>query len=179
MRREKRLELEPGRVVHMREMQVRHIHAVFGRLAKGGLGLEHLLDPGADGVAGLLGDCLVLPEGEVLADQVPADLDAIWQAFQEVNQYFFDRLEGLGLSLQTGPGIPSGNWSGNAAASSSGDTGTSGTTAGGSSSPPSSGRTGIESEAQRAAEIQNSHDELEQESRAGKEPQPIALSAHG
>lgn len=149
MRQEQTIRLDETRTVTVRELRprdVKRLMTMLNRAKKDGEEVGDILggfDPVNDlfgdhyeKLIGLLGECIIMPEGETVEDLGFSEIDSLIKPLKEVNTSFLSKLKALGLNVElrkpqelseTSTAAPSD--------SSSADTATSGTTAGDSSKP--------------------------------------------
>lgn len=135
MRHHKTLDLDPGRLVTVREMRVSDVRHLFAQLSHSDLSrapIQELLAERWPELLALASDSLTMPEGETIDDLSLSELGQIASAWWELNKDFFGRIEGLAQRLGVNPTRLRSSIA-PASPASSADTPASGTTAGASS----------------------------------------------
>ena len=132
MRLEKKIDLGDGRSVTVKELRIKDIRKiVIEGAALYDVGFLEMLTDGFDNVLHLFSDCIDLTSQEI-EDLSCSEVQAIYEAFKELNAFFFDQIEFVGGAADFKPAISTGP----ASSSSDTATGTSSTTDGASSQQP-------------------------------------------
>lgn len=102
MRAQKIITLDDSRAVTLNEMRVRDARKLLAQAKElENADVRALLSERFDEIAGLLGDCIVMPPGETLDDLSFSEMADIIEGLMEVNATFLDLLGLAGAGLKT------------------------------------------------------------------------------
>lgn len=105
MRLQKVIPLDETRSVVLNELNVRIGRKLLTQAkALENLDIKALLTDRFDEVVVLLGDCVVMPEGETIDDLSFSEVPDVIEALMEVNESFFEL---MGLAIKPAPATPS------------------------------------------------------------------------
>lgn len=105
MRLQKVIPLDETRSVVLNELNVRIGRKLLTQAkALENLDIKALLTDRFDEIVVLLGDCVVMPEGETIDDLSFSEVPDVIEALMEVNESFFEL---MGLAIKPAPATPS------------------------------------------------------------------------
>ncbi|MGJ0489602.1 hypothetical protein [Methylobacter sp.] len=105
MRLQKVIPLDNTRSVVLNELNVRTGRQLLAQAKElENIDIKALLTDRFDEVVVLLGDCVVMPEGETIDDLSFSEIPDVIEGLMEVNESF---LELMGLAIKPAPAIPS------------------------------------------------------------------------
>jgi hypothetical protein len=120
MRLQKVIPLDNTRSVVLNELQVRTGRQLLAQAKElENIDIKALLTDRFNEVVVLLGDCVVMPEGETIDDLSFSEIPDVIEGLMEVNESFFEL---MGLAIKPAPAIPSTDSTEPASLSSSEDT---------------------------------------------------------